>query len=220
MAGTLDGFKKQLTAMTKRIDTVNTVMAPVAVGMVQANMTKGPWTPNAPLTQALKNGGSRALINTGETRASITYVLTESGFTVGTNKKHAPLINYGGTVTAKKAQKLILPASKDVKARVDSWGVKQTLDWLESSGWDLIWRPGALIGKCPEGRKGFGVQIAMTKGKARRKNKRTSKRFSYYLIFYRKKSITVPKREFMVLKPDQVKLLNDIGKQYLMKGTK
>lgn len=220
MAGTLGGFKNQLSAMTKRVSDVNKVMAPVAVGMVQANMTKGPWTPNAPLTQALKNGGSRPLISTGETRASITYVLTDGGFVVGTNKKHAPLINFGGTVTAKKAQKLILPASKDVKARVDSWGVKQTLNWLESSGWQLIWRPGALIGRCPEGRKGFGVQIAATKGKARRKSKRTSKRFSYYLIFYRKKSITVPKREFMVLKPDQLKLLNDIGKQYLMKGTK
>lgn len=122
MAGTIGDFRKQLQAMAKRVDNVNAVMAPVAVGMVQANMTRGTWTPNAPLTQSLKNGGARPLIDTGETRASITFVLTDGGFVVGTNKKHAPLINFGGTVTAKNAKKLVLPASKDVKKRVDSWG--------------------------------------------------------------------------------------------------
>ncbi|MFV0261377.1 MAG: hypothetical protein ACK5JN_02910 [Kluyvera sp.] len=181
-------------------------------------MTEGPWTANAALTQALKNGGASPLIATGETRASITFKLVGNGFVVGTNKKHAPLINFGGTVTAKNAQKLILPASKDVKLRVDSWGVKQTISWLESSGWKLFWRPGALIGQCPEGRKGFGVQIAASQGKTRRKSRKTSKRFSYYLIFYRKKSITVPRREFMVIKPEQMKVLQEVGKQYLFKG--
>lgn len=62
------------------------------------------------------------------------------------------------------------------------------------------------------------MQIASTKGKTRRKNRKTRKRFSYYLIFYRKKSITVPKREFMVLKPEQVLVLKQLGQQYLMKG--
>lgn len=218
MVDSVKGFVNRLNQIGTRVSSINQSLAPIAVGMVQANMTGGNWTPNAPLTQALKNGGSVPLIDTGETRASITFKLVDSGFLVGTNKKHAPLINYGGTVTAKKAQKLIVPASQDVKKRTESWGVKQTINWLESSGWTLFWRPGALIGRCPEGRKGFGVQLAATKGKTRKKSKSTRQRFSYYLIYYRKKSITVPKREFMVIKPDQVETLKKLGQQYLMTG--
>ncbi|MGT3827048.1 hypothetical protein ACUUMB_15110 [Enterobacter kobei] len=217
MAG-LDDFRRTLKTMSTRVDNMNQVLAPVAVGMVQSNMRDGNYATNAPLTQSLKNGGSQPLFNTGETRASITFKLVDNGFVVGTNKKHAALINSGGTVTAKNAQKLVLPASRDVKQRVDSWGVKQTLNWLESAGWQLIWRPGALIGRCPEGKKGFGVQIAAGRGKARRRNAKTKNRFSYYLIFYRKKSITVPKREFMVLREEQVRMLKELGQRYIMKG--
>ncbi|MCY1697156.1 hypothetical protein OVA10_03510 [Lelliottia sp. SL45] len=217
MAG-LDDFRLALKTMSTRVDNMNQVLAPVAVGMVQSNMRDGNYAPNAPLTQALKNSGSQPLFNTGETRASITFKLVDNGFVIGTNKKHAALINNGGTVTARNAQKLILPASRDVKQRVDSWGVKQTLSWLESAGWQLIWRPGALIGRCPDGKKGFGVQIAAGKGKARKRNARTKKRFSFYLIFYRKKSITVPKREFMVLREEQVRMLKELGQRYIMKG--
>lgn len=210
MSGVLDRFKKELSAMTKRIDSLNSALAPVAVGMVQDNMTNGNYADNAPLTKSLKNEGSRPLINTGETRASITFKLVGDGFVIGTNKKYAPILNAGGTITAKNARMLMLPATKDVKKRMDAWGVKQTLSWLENSGWKLFWRPGALIGQAPKGARAFGKPISLKlKGKAKQK------RHSFYLICYRKKSINIPKREFMQITTEQMKTLKALARQHV-----
>lgn len=47
-----------------------------AVGAVQERLTDGPWTPNAPATVEAK-GSSRPLIDEGQMRQSITYVVRE-----------------------------------------------------------------------------------------------------------------------------------------------
>lgn len=206
----LKAFKQQLHNATLRLGGLNEVLAPIAVGMVQDNMRRGSYTQNAPLTRELKNGGSRPLINTGETRASITHKLRGDGFVIGTNKKHARLINDGGVVTAKKARKLILPATKDVKKRVDAWGVRKVLEWLEDSGWTLFWRPGALIGKAPNKVKKFGLPITV-----RTKGKKAQSRHQFFVIFWRKKSITVPKRRFMMLNDQQQATLLKVAGRHL-----
>ena len=45
-------------------------------GYMQDNLTNGNWKPNAPLTIELK-GSSHPLIDTGQMRQSITYVVEE-----------------------------------------------------------------------------------------------------------------------------------------------
>lgn len=208
--GDLKAFKTAIKEASVRISELSNELAPVAVGMVQDNMRRGSYTPNAPLTRELKNGGARPLIATGETRASITYKVREDGFVIGTNKKHARLINDGGTVTAKKARKLILPATKDVKKRVDAWGVRKVIEWLEDSGWTLFWRPGALIGKAPDKVRKFGKPITV-----RTKGKKAQSRHQFFVIFWRKKSITVPERRFMMLTDAQQSTLLKLAKKHI-----
>ncbi|MBE8578708.1 HK97 gp10 family phage protein [Vibrio sp. OPT18] len=207
------GFLKELERKEKAIKSIAHKLAPIAVGMVQQNMD-GPFKPNAPLTRRLKNGGSRPLRDTGETRASISsYVRNDTVF-VGTNKPHAPLINNGGTIKPKRSRRLAIPTTRQVKKRSDALGVKKTLTWLEDNGWKIFFRPKSIMGRAPVGAKPFGLKIKSKHNKNARKRKDGSysenAKGVFYVLFYRSSGIKVPKREFMYLKAEQEEMLKSI----------
>ncbi len=130
-------FIDALKARERNIAKLNKKLAPLVVTFVQQNMN-GPFKPNAPLTKSLKNSGSKPLINTGDTRASISSQPLDEGFEVGTNKPYARILNDGGTIKPKRSRKLAIPTTKQIKKRSDAWGVKKTLTWLESQGWRIF----------------------------------------------------------------------------------
>lgn len=213
MTNSVMAFNAKLKLMARQIESVNKALAPMAVTMVQQNMSDPSFVDNAPLTKATKNNGAKPLFNTGVTRASMNYQLqADGGFIVGTNQPHAPLINYGGVVRPKKAKSLMLPSSRDVKKRTDAWGVKKVIGWLEAAGWRLFWRPGALIAEAPAGARPFGVKIVT------RKKKRGIRPRNFFLIYYRKRELKVPAREFMKLSPEQVGQLMKAARQHVTKG--
>ncbi|WP_418113392.1 hypothetical protein RJD40_10575 [Vibrio scophthalmi] len=210
----VNALKKREQALT----TLGHKIGPLAVSMVQQNMD-GPFKANAPLTKQLKNNGAKPLKDTGDTRASINYQSQGDNTVVGTIKPHAKLINDGGTLKPKHSQKLAIPVNKQVKQRVNAWGVKKTLRQLESKGWKIFFRPKAIMGRAPPGAKPFGLKIKSKHNKSARKRKdgtySENAKGVFYVLFYRSSGIKVPKREFMKLNETQEKTLTRIIERVL-----
>jgi phage gpG-like protein len=203
-------FIKALKERERNVAKLNQKLAPLVVGFVQGNMN-GPFKPNAPLTKSLKNGGSRPLIDSGDTRASISSQPLGDGFEVGTNKPHARILNDGGTIKPKRSRKLAIPTTKQLKKRSDAWGVKKTLTWLESQGWRIFFRVNSIMGRAPPGAKGYGLKIKSKHNKnARKKRDGTYSEGAkgvFYVLYYRSSGVKVPARRFMYLSDEQEKLL-------------
>lgn len=210
-------FLIELAAQERRIGQVSEQLGPIVVGMVQQNMN-GPFRPNSTLTKSLKNGGSKPLFDTGDTRASISFIANQNSLVVGTNKPHAPLINNGGIITPKNAARLAIPVTRQVKLRTTAWGVRKTLKWLEGIGWKIFFRPASIMGRAPPGAKAFGKRIKAEKNKDPIKQDGEYTEGSkgvFYVLYFRAKKVKVPKREFMLLHPPQVELLIDTAKELM-----
>ncbi len=205
----MKGFFKALEAVAKEIDKLPDQLAPFVVQAVRDNMKNGKFKANAPLTKNLKNGGAKPLFDSGETYASITYKNSNGLIRVGTNKAHAPLINYGGVVKPKKAKSLMIPTTKQVKKVTDAKGIKKTLQSLENKDWHILWRASSVIGIAPPGAKGFGLKLKANKDK--------DQDGDAYLLFYRARKIKVPKREFMKLTDEQQLELMEMAQEQLAK---
>lgn len=225
MSSGSEAFKRALREMSQRVPKLAKQLAPLGVTCVQLNMD-GPFAPNAPLTQSLKNGGAKPLFDTGETRASITYEADSKGFAVGSPLVHTPLINYGGTIKAKQAKSLVIPATRAIKRKSQAMGIKRYLEQLKDAGWRIIWRPKAVLGSAPTGAGAQGIRLKATPEtdedgtpkKRKRKGGKKAPPRRLFLLFYRKESIAVPAREFMVLHEEQQQLLLAEGERFLMKG--
>lgn len=208
----INDFVARLRSMGAVIKTFPQKLAPLAVTCVQLNMD-GPFTPNAALTQSTKNKGAKPLFDTGETRASITYTADEKSFTVGSPLPHTPLINSGGSVVPKKAKSLLVPSTKGLKRKTKAMGIRRVLDDLKDAGWRIVWCPKSVLGVPPAGATIQGLPLK-TKPK-----KKGVKAVRICLLYYRLDRIDVPKREFMVLHPEQQELLQKEA-QHLMERAK
>ncbi|MGX9455520.1 hypothetical protein WAX87_11095 [Photobacterium damselae subsp. damselae] len=204
-------FLDDLKSTSKEIKRLPEKLGPFGLQCVRDNYKHGQFKPNAPLTKQTKNQGAHPLFDTGETYASLTYSADEKGYRVGTNKEHAALINDGGTVKAKQAQQLIIPINKQVKRKVEAYGVKKTISMLEKNGWRIIWRPHSVVGRAPPGAKGFGQRIKTR----RNRNSKKQDRGVFYTIFIRTPQVKVPSRQFMYLSDEQQKEQRDMAEQLL-----
>lgn len=199
----LDRFLRALADYGQVVPGIPNALGPFVVGATQQNITDCDSPPNAPLTKTLK-GGKGPLKDTGETRASITYKVAGDTLLVGTNKAHAPLIHHGGTIRPKKAKKLAIPATREVKRWSETKGVKGLITMLEAKGWSINWRAKSVIGTPPKGAKGMGMKLKAKKGQARA-----------YLLFIRKGQVKVPAREFMFLSASQRRELRQLAAEVI-----
>ena len=138
------------------------------------------FTPLSKATEEYRGAG-RPLQDTGSLRDSITSELKDKNTVIaGTTKIQAPLMNGGGTITARKNW-LFLPA-KGTRQLERRYGPKpkDVLDGLRSSGYSVF-------------RKGRTVCY-------RKKEKDAESRVAYYL----KKSVTIPARKFWYLDESEV----------------
>lgn len=206
----MKAFLNELKTIAAQIDKLPEQLAPFVTQAVRDNMKSGNFKANSPLTQSLKNGGAKPLFDSGETYASITSETSQGLIRTGTNKAHAPLINYGGVVKPKKAKSLMIPTTRQVKKTSDAKGIKKTLKALEDKGWHILWRPSSVIGIAPKGAKNFGLKL-----KGSKEHDGTA-----YLLFYRARKITVPAREFMMLTDEQQLELMIMAEEMLAKVMK
>ena len=169
----LNGVDRFLEGMAGRLKHLTPALQDAGLRMVSITVDrikKGVPPPDAPLTVRAK-GGDRTLMDTGRLVSSITYRVQGNQLSWGTDVMYAAVHQFGATISAKRAKKLAIPATQRMRRASSRTGVRATLEKLRASGWRIWFTKGAIMGQ--QGRK------------------------SPEVLFVRKESVNIPKREFL-----------------------
>lgn len=111
------------------------------VSSTQRKINSGIAPANAPLTTAVKQGG-KTLRDRGQLLSSITQKATDTHTVVGTNHVAARISHFGGTISAKRAKMLWIPANPLTRTMQRRYGfrVRDCIEGMRRDGWNL-WRP-------------------------------------------------------------------------------
>ena len=166
----------------------------LAVSLVQKNIEQGSWTPNAPLTAAVKQG-SKPLRDRGQLLASTSYHIEPGKVVVGTNHPAAEILHNGGTIRPVRAKALALPAGPWVRTLMRGTDLRprMLLEQLKGSGWS-IWRQGNVI-------------------MGRKKGSKES-----IPLFILRASVTIPARPFMRLPEGSIQMLKQRVERMVLGG--
>jgi len=151
------------------------------VSSTQKRIAKGDFAPNAPLTVKMKRG-SNPLRDRGILMQSITKQVGENWVKVGSGLIYARIHQYGGVISAKRAEKLAIPAFEPEQKRLPP---RDYLTRLKGRGWRIWSTPGAILGRPPGGN-------------------------TTVVLYVRKKSVRIPQREYLRLDEQDWKLIRDI----------
>lgn len=168
-----------------------------AESAIQKNIESNIPPANAPLTVALKNG-SKTLKGKSGTLRQLHSSYNKTTATVTSPAPYARIQNEGGTILPKNAKYLCVPARADIqKLTKEMKGVRNALKTLEGLGY-VIYRP------YKRGSSTMRANVIMGK----KKNGKPE------LLFILKKSITIPKREFMKLSKRQLAYIDKMAEAY------
>ncbi len=184
----MNTFFDDLAKQLNRVEPLH-IAGEYAVSMIQKKIHQGKFKPNSSLTAKIKQG-KNSLSDRGSLKASINYKLKNKTVVVGTNHPGAVINNYGGEIKAKKDW-LFIPASKHTRTlfRRYGWSVKEVCTGLRKDGFS-VWRQGRALFY-------------------RQKGKDSSKKEAR-MIFILKRSVRIPKREFMKLTSEESDVIFDI----------
>lgn len=147
-------------------------------------------TPLSPVTKAYRGEG-KPLQDTGHLRDSFSYEVKGNMAIVGTTSKYAAVHNNGATISAKNAKWLCIPAQ----------GTRQLERRYGKQPRDVI-----------QGLKDNGFNVYRPKNsrcmyyQSRRKNSKP------HVLYYLKKQVVIPKREFFYLTKKEIKqITQEIG---------
>jgi phage gpG-like protein len=150
------------------------------VSSTQKRIAKGDFIPNAPLTIRMKRG-SNPLRDRGILMQSITKQVGENWVKVGSGLIYARIHQYGGVISAKQAEKLAIPAFGPEQKRLSP---RSYLAKLKGQGWHIWATPGAILGRPPRG--------------------------NVTVLYVRKGSVRIPKREYLKITEEDWKLIKSI----------
>ena len=184
---------RRLNQIGQRVSFVLKEIAPIVRDFIVENIKNGDHKPNSPLTKRVK-GSSKPLMDTGQLRASITYVVNKDVLKVGSNLVYAPVHQFGATITPKVAKKLTLPATRKVKKLTMAKGVRGTLNMLEGMGYRVVFLKKSVIAVPPKGVKAGRYGLAV-KGK------------NAEVVYIRKDKVVIPARPFLYLDEAQVRFV-------------
>ena len=189
-----DEAVRRLNQIGQRVNIVLKEIAPVVRDFIVENIKNGDHKPNSPLTKRVK-GSSKPLLDTGQLRGSITYVINKKDeLKVGSNLVYAPVHQFGATITPKVAKKLTLPATRKIKKLTKAKGVKGTLSMLEGMGYRVVSLEKSVLAVPPKGIKA-GRYGLVVKGK------------NAEVVYIRKDKVVIPARPFLYLDEAQVKFI-------------
>jgi len=161
---------------------------------------------NAPLTQEVKQG-SQTLRDRGELMQSIAPHSGNLWADASTNLKYARIQQEGGTITAKNAKALFIPAGAKTRTLMRSYGA---------------WTPRSLI-SAMEADYGFfragRVFFAYKKGRTLKSGKegKGGKEFALFII---SRSIKIPARPFLYIDEKDREYLNKLVQEGVAKALK
>ena len=188
-----DEAVRRLNQIGQRVSFVLKEIAPIVRDFIVENIKNGDHKPNSPLTKRVK-GSSKPLLDTGQLRGSITYVVNKDELKVGSNLIYAPVHQFGATITPKVAKKLTLPATRKVKKLTMAKGVRGTLNMLEGMGYKVVFLKKSVLAVPPKGVKAGRYGLAV-KGK------------NAEVVYIRKDKVVIPARPFLYLDEAQVKFV-------------
>ena len=188
-----DEAVRRLNQIGQRVNFVLKEIAPVVRDFIVENIKKGDHKPNSPMTKSLK-GSSKPLMDTGQLRASITYIVNKDELKVGSPLNYAPIHQFGATIAPKVAKKLTLPATKKVRKLTMAKGIKGTLNMLEGMGYKVVFLKKSILAIPPENvKKGkYGLALKGQDGE---------------VVYIRKDKVVIPARPFLYLDDKQVKFI-------------
>lgn len=199
-----DRIDEILGGIEKRMSDTSPIMATIGLyvtSQVQKRIKDGVNPANSAVTQAYKGNG-HTLRDTGIYMASFNYrILNNHTVRIGTAQKQARILQNGGTITAKKAKALYIPAGSMTRKFERSAGVKDSasssvrgvIDYLKTSGYTVWWTKGAVMAK--KGKKGAEIPV-------------------YYL----KKSVTIPARKHLYVSDENRSDIRRMVAVYITKG--
>jgi len=188
-----DEAVRRLNQIGQRVNLVLKEIAPIVRDFIVENIKKGDHKPNSPLTKKVK-GSSKPLMDTGQLRASITYVINKDELRVGSPLKYAPVHQFGATITPKVAKKLTLPATRKVKKLTMAKGVKGVINMLEGMGYRVVFLKKSVLAVPPKGVSAGRYGLAV-KGK------------NAEVVYIRKDKVVIPARPFLYLDENQVRFI-------------
>lgn len=174
-----------------------------AVSLVQKNIRDGAWEPNAPLTRAIKGPGAKPLMDEGHLVASITYRVEGNKVIVWTARPGADIVHSGGTIRATKAKFLTIPAGRNTRRLMESYGLtpRACIEGMRKAGFDVFFRQ-------TKGGKAGAVLYLPANAK---------KDAQPEVLFILKKEVKVPARPFLRL---PVESLATLGRYVLKAAAK
>jgi phage gpG-like protein len=140
--------------------------------------------PNAPLTAAVK-GGSQTLRDSNSMARGIAPHSGALWADASTNAKQARILQEGGTITAKKARALFIPAGPKTRYLMKQYGAHTPGDLIKAmkaDGYDFFYKD--------------KVFCAYKKGKPLKRGG-TGKKGEDFALFIVRRSVTIPARPFL-----------------------
>jgi len=156
---------------------------------VKKRIAGGQFKKNKPLTIKNRRGKKGLpLNNTGRLRSSITNTtIGRDAVAIGSPLVYAPMMNDGKTITPTKAKKLAIPMGKKVARMAETMSVRKVLATFEKAGYNIFFDTNAILGYL---------------------NKKTT------VLFIRKDSVTIPKREYLFIDDNDEKLIAAIYEKW------
>lgn len=149
--------------------------------------------PLSPATTAYRGDG-KPLQDTGHLRDSFAFEVKEHSVIVGTTNKYAAVHNNGATITPKNGKWLCIPAggTRQLERRFGKQP-RDVISGLKAGGFN-VYRP-------------RGTRVLCYRGK--RKNSKP------HVIYYLRKSVVIPKREFFYLSNKEIKqITQEVGNEF------
>ena len=188
-----DRLKRALKEFAEKFDReINEAIALHIISKSQERIKKGKVKPKtSKFTLSLRSGGSgRTLIDSGNLLKSLTYKIEgREVVKIGSNLPYAKVHQFGGKIKAKKAASLCIPATKEARKK-SRFGVEEALKKFTNEGWQIWFTEKAIMGR--KGNKGKPV-----------------------VLFYRKKQIEIPKRQFVYLTKEDEKEIAEMVASWL-----
>ncbi|WP_456436954.1 phage virion morphogenesis protein [Desulfurobacterium sp.] len=131
--------------------------------------------PTSDFTRSLRTkSGGGTLQDTGALMKSLTYQIEGKRIKIGSKYPYAKAHQFGATIKPRKAKKLCIPASQEMKKLTKTKSVREALHELKNQGYSVWFQGNVIMGK---------------------KGKRGKER----VLFYLKDEVEIPARTFVYL---------------------
>lgn len=138
-------YKKNSKPMTRDLSSGMKKVADYLLSSAQRKISAGIAPPNSAVTVAVK-GGNKTLRDRGILWNSLTRKSSSNSAEASSNLPYARILQEGGTISAKKAKSLAIPASARTRTLMRQFGAtpRECIEGMKNAGYS-VWSKGSAI---------------------------------------------------------------------------